>query len=70
MPRSLIDAALIDGLSEARILLRVMLPLSSSAVATNVVPIPNTLTGSLTVSQDILNVQEFDQIGINELMEA
>jgi len=38
-------------------------------VQTNVVPIPNTLTGTLSLSQDILNVQEFDQIGINELME-
>jgi outer membrane protein TolC len=38
-------------------------------VLTNVVPIPNTLTGSLTVSQDIVNFQEFDQISINELME-
>jgi outer membrane protein TolC len=38
-------------------------------VLTNVVPIPNTLTGSLTLSQDIFNLQEFDQISINELME-
>jgi outer membrane protein TolC len=38
-------------------------------VATNVVPIPNTLTGSMTLSQDLINVQEFDQISINELME-
>jgi outer membrane protein TolC len=35
-----------------------------------VVPIPNTLTASATLSQDILNLQEFDQIGINKLMEA
>jgi outer membrane protein TolC len=34
-----------------------------------IVPIPNTLTGTLTLSQDILNVQELDQIGINRLME-
>jgi outer membrane protein TolC len=37
--------------------------------ASSVVPIPNTLVGSLTLSQDIINVQEFDQISINELME-
>lgn len=37
VPRSLIDAARIDGLGELRILLRVMLPLSTPAVATNVV---------------------------------
>jgi len=35
----------------------------------NTVPIPNTLTASMTLAQDILNFQEFDQIGINELME-
>jgi ABC-type glycerol-3-phosphate transport system permease component len=37
VPRSLIDAARIDGLGETRILLRVMLPLSTPAIATNVV---------------------------------
>lgn len=42
---------------------------ATGTVLTNVVPIPNTLTGSLTVSQDIVNVQEYDQIGINRLME-
>jgi outer membrane protein TolC len=35
----------------------------------SVVPIPNVVAGSLTLSQDLLNVQEFDQIGINKLME-
>jgi outer membrane protein TolC len=35
----------------------------------SVVPIPNTVTGSMTLSQDIINVQEFDQISINELVE-
>jgi outer membrane protein TolC len=35
----------------------------------SVVPVPNTLTASLTLSQDIINFQEFDQIGINEMME-
>ena len=37
VPRSLIDAARIDGLGDWRILLRVMLPLSTAAIATNVV---------------------------------
>ena len=37
VPRSLIDAARIDGLGELRILLRVMLPLSTPAIATNIV---------------------------------
>jgi multidrug efflux system outer membrane protein len=37
--------------------------------ASSIVPIPNTFTGSLTLSQDIVNVQEFDQIGINKRME-
>jgi outer membrane protein TolC len=32
-------------------------------------PLPNAFSGSVTLSQDILNLQEFDQIGINELME-
>ncbi|MEO6623480.1 MAG: carbohydrate ABC transporter permease [Burkholderiaceae bacterium] len=37
VPRSLIDAARIDGLSEARIIWRVLLPLSKPAIATNVI---------------------------------
>jgi ABC-type glycerol-3-phosphate transport system permease component len=37
VPRSLIDAARIDGLREWQILVRVMLPLSTSALATNVI---------------------------------
>ena len=37
MPRSLIDAARIDGLSEWRIIMRILLPLSKSAIATNVI---------------------------------
>jgi multidrug efflux system outer membrane protein len=41
----------------------------TGTVLTNVVPIPNTLTASMTLSQDIVNVQEFDQIGINKLIE-
>jgi multidrug efflux system outer membrane protein len=37
--------------------------------SSSIVPIPNTFSGSLTISQDIINFQEFDQIAINELME-
>lgn len=37
VPRSLIDAARIDGLSDLRILLRVMMPLAKPAIATNVI---------------------------------
>lgn len=41
----------------------------TGTVLTNVVPIPNTLTASMTLSQDVINLQEFDQISINELVE-
>jgi ABC-type glycerol-3-phosphate transport system permease component len=37
VPRSLIDAARIDGLSELQVIMKIMLPLSSAAVATNVI---------------------------------
>ena len=37
VPRSLIDAARVDGLSEWRIVVRIMLPLSKAAIATNVI---------------------------------
>src|SRR5215813_11271695 len=37
VPQSLVDAARIDGLNEWRIILRVLLPLSKAAIATNVV---------------------------------
>jgi ABC-type glycerol-3-phosphate transport system permease component len=37
VPRSLIDAARLDGLSEWRIILRVLMPLSKPAIATNVI---------------------------------
>jgi len=37
VPNSLVDAARIDGLSELRIILQIMLPLSTSAIATNVI---------------------------------
>jgi hypothetical protein len=37
IPRSLIDAARIDGLSEWRIIWHIMMPLSTSAIATNVI---------------------------------
>jgi len=41
---------------------------ATGTVLTNVVPIPNTLSASLTMSQNIVNFQELDQISINELM--
>lgn len=37
IPRSLQDAARVDGLNDVRILLRIMLPLSKPAMATNVI---------------------------------
>jgi len=37
VPRSLIDAARIDGLSELQVVWKIMLPLSTAAVATNVI---------------------------------
>ena len=37
VPRSLIDAARVDGLGEWRIVMRILLPLSKSAIATNVI---------------------------------
>ncbi len=37
VPRSLLDAARLDGLGDLRILARIMLPLSTAAVATNVI---------------------------------
>jgi outer membrane protein, multidrug efflux system len=37
--------------------------------STTVVPIPNTFSASATVSQDILNIQEFDQVGISRIQE-
>jgi ABC-type glycerol-3-phosphate transport system permease component len=37
VPRSLIDAARIDGLSEWRIIWKIMMPLAKAAVATNVI---------------------------------
>src|SRR5258708_27890165 len=37
VPKSLIDPARVDGLSERRIVVRIMLPLSKSAIATNAI---------------------------------
>ena len=37
VPRSLIDAARIDGLSELQVIMKIMMPLSTAAVATNVI---------------------------------
>lgn len=42
----------------------------SGPVATTRVPLLNSFGGSIQLSQDIINVQEFDQIGINELGEG
>ncbi len=42
---------------------------TGTAVAGTRVPIPNISTGSMQLTQDIINVQEFDQISINELGE-
>src|SRR5450432_3506365 len=42
---------------------------TGSAVPTTRAPIPNITTGSIQLTQDIINVQEFDQISINELGE-
>lgn len=41
-----------------------------NGVANNgVLPVPDTVTGSVNLSQDIINLQEFDQIGINRVAE-
>ena len=42
---------------------------TGSGVLTQRAPIPNIETGSVQLTQDIINVQEFDQISINELGE-
>jgi outer membrane protein TolC len=42
---------------------------TGTAVAASRVPIPNLYTGAVQLTQDIINVQEFDQISINELGE-
>jgi outer membrane protein TolC len=42
----------------------------NSLPVTNVEPVANTFTGSLNLSQDIINLQEFDQIGINKIAEV
>jgi outer membrane protein TolC len=49
-------------------------PAPTSGVVTGnpnngVVPVPNTLSGSLTLSQDIINLTEWDQIWIDKLAE-
>jgi outer membrane protein TolC len=43
--------------------------LTGNPTASGEVPVPDTFTGTLTLSQDIINFQEFDQIGINKLSE-
>jgi outer membrane protein TolC len=42
---------------------------TGTAIATSRVPTPLITTGSVQLTQDIINVQEFDQISINELSE-
>jgi outer membrane protein TolC len=42
---------------------------TGTAVVTSRVPTPLITTGSIQLTQDIINVQEFDQISINELNE-
>jgi outer membrane protein TolC len=42
---------------------------NSEVNQSTVLPVPNVFTGSVSLSQDIFNAQEFDQISINELQE-
>jgi outer membrane protein TolC len=42
---------------------------NSQVNQSSVLPVPNIFTGSVSLSQDIINFQEFDQISINELQE-
>jgi len=43
---------------------------NNSIVTTTRVPLLNTLAGSIQLAQDVINVPELDQIGINELAEG
>ena len=58
-----------NGSYAHQLLTRTVLQKIPGEPTSSVVPIPDAVSGSLTLSQDILNVQEFDQIGINKLME-
>jgi multidrug efflux system outer membrane protein len=42
---------------------------ANGLVSSNRIPTPNSAQGSISVTQDIINVQEFDQISVNELNE-
>ena len=42
---------------------------TQSLPTSNILPVRDTLTGSMSLSQDIINFQEFDQIGIDKLSE-
>jgi outer membrane protein TolC len=59
----------VNGSYAHQILTRTTVQNVTGEPATTVVPIPNTFVASMTLSQDLLNVQEFDQIGINKLIE-
>lgn len=58
-----------NGSFTHQILTRTVLQQVTGEPVSSVVPIPNTTSGSVTLAQDLINFQEFDQIGINELME-
>ena len=45
-------------------------PTTNQLLPSNVLPVPNTFSGGMTLSQDIINLQEFDQIGINRVAEV
>jgi outer membrane protein TolC len=49
---------------------RVPLQTTEGLPVSTTLPVPNTLSGSMNLSQDIINLQEFDQIGINRLSEV
>jgi outer membrane protein, multidrug efflux system len=59
----------LNGSYTHQILTRTTVQHVTGEPVSSVVPVPNTLAASLTLSQDIVNVQEFDQISIDELME-
>jgi multidrug efflux system outer membrane protein len=59
----------VNGTYTHQLLTRTTVQRVTGEPLSSVVPIPNTVSATLTLSQDIINVQEFDQISINELME-
>jgi outer membrane protein TolC len=58
-----------NGSYTHQILTRTASETATGLPVSTILPVPNVSSGSLTLSQDIINFQEFDQIGINELME-